>query len=53
MSAVTQLDEPYVDKVPVYDARELTQDGDLARIKLSDQVYTLRITRTGKLILTK
>ncbi|WP_323769845.1 hemin uptake protein HemP [Antarctobacter sp.] len=39
--------------LPVYDARELTEGGDLARIRLADQLYTLRITRAGKLILTK
>lgn len=53
MRAVTQLDETLVDNVPLYDARDLTQNGDLARIRLADQIYTLRITRTGKLILTK
>ncbi|MEM1099931.1 MAG: hemin uptake protein HemP [Pseudomonadota bacterium] len=40
------------DRVPVYDAEVLTRDG-LARIALGDQLYTLRITRAGKLILTK
>lgn len=39
--------------LPIYDANDLTQGGDLAQIKLSDQIYTLRITRAGKLILTK
>ena len=38
---------------PVHDARALTGGGDLARIVLDGQVYTLRITRAGKLILTK
>lgn len=38
---------------PVYDARALTQQGDTAQIVLDGQVYTLRITRAGKLILTK
>ena len=46
------------DGVPVYNAEELTRDertrsGGLARIVLGDQTYTLRITRAGKLILTK
>lgn len=41
------------DGLPVYDANDLTKGGDLARIKLGDQLYTLRITRAGKLILTK
>lgn len=41
------------DSLPVYEATHLTKGGDLARIKLEDQLYTLRITRAGKLILTK
>lgn len=39
--------------VPTYDARALIPDGVQARIILDGQVYTLRITRAGKLILTK
>ena len=39
--------------LPAYDARCLTQDGNQAQIVLDGQVYTLRITRAGKLILTK
>ncbi|SEO20927.1 Hemin uptake protein HemP [Salinihabitans flavidus] len=39
--------------LPVYDATQLTSPTGLARIVLGDQVYTLRITRAGKLILTK
>ncbi|MCA0134191.1 hemin uptake protein HemP [Pseudosulfitobacter pseudonitzschiae] len=41
------------DKAPAHDARSLTEGGDQARIVLDGQVYTLRITRAGKLILTK
>ena len=41
------------ERLPVYDATDLTKGGDLAKIKLEDQLYTLRITRAGKLILTK
>ena len=41
------------DGVPVYEATDLTKGGDLALIKLDDRLYTLRITRAGKLILTK
>lgn len=41
------------DNLPIYEAAHLTKGGDLARIKLDDQIYTLRITRAGKLILTK
>ncbi|MGY6548224.1 MAG: hemin uptake protein HemP [Roseinatronobacter sp.] len=39
--------------IPVHDAQTLMRDGNLAHITLNDQVYTLRITRAGKLILTK
>nr|WP_228069286.1 hemin uptake protein HemP [Marivivens aquimaris] len=39
--------------MPLYSATDLTQGGDLAQISLAGQVYTLRITRAGKLILTK
>ncbi len=38
---------------PLHDARVLTQGGVQARITLDGQVYALRITRAGKLILTK
>ena len=39
--------------LPTYSARDLTEGGDLAQIVLDTQTYTLRITRAGKLILTK
>ncbi len=39
--------------LPTYAATDLTKNGDQAQIVLGDQVYTLRITRAGKLILTK
>ncbi len=38
---------------PLHDAEALTQGGSQARIELRGQVYCLRITRAGKLILTK
>lgn len=38
---------------PVHDATTLTGANGLALIRLGDAVYTLRITRAGKLILTK
>ena len=41
------------DDAPVHDARELTGSVGSARIVLDGAVYTLRITRQGKLILTK
>lgn len=36
-----------------YDARDLVGAGQTAAILLDGKVYTLRITRAGKLILTK
>ncbi len=39
--------------LPLHDARELTGAEGLALILLDGQAYTLRITRAGKLILTK
>jgi hemin uptake protein HemP len=38
---------------PVHDARHLTGGDGTAFIVLDDKTYTLRITRAGKLILTK
>ena len=38
---------------PVYDARRLTEGAGTAMIVLDDKTYQLRITRAGKLILTK
>lgn len=38
---------------PVYDAREMTDSDGRATIVLDGQAYNLRITRAGKLILTK
>ncbi len=39
--------------VPAYDARELVGGGTQATLLLDRQAYTLRVTRAGKLILTK
>jgi hemin uptake protein HemP len=39
--------------IPSYDATILTAGGSVARIFLNGQSYALRITRQGKLILTK
>lgn len=41
------------DTLPIHEATDLTKGGILAQIKLEDQLYTLRITRACKLILTK
>lgn len=40
-------------EVPRHDALHLTAGGTTAQIALHGQVYALRITRAGKLILTK
>lgn len=40
-------------RAPVHRAEELTAGGQTARILLGNQVYQLRITKLGKLILTK
>ncbi|NSX54276.1 hemin uptake protein HemP [Parasulfitobacter algicola] len=39
--------------LPSYNARSLVGDGVQAHIVLDNQLYVLRITRAGKLILTK
>jgi hemin uptake protein HemP len=38
---------------PELDAQELLKGYQAVQIRLGDQLYTLRITRAGKLILTK
>ncbi|MCR8550155.1 hemin uptake protein HemP [Salipiger sp. P9] len=42
-----------VPAIPRHEARALTGGGNIAEIDLDGQVYTLRITKAGKLILTK
>jgi len=44
---------PLPTQIPCHDATTLTAGGPLAQIALDGQIYTLRITRQGKLILTK
>lgn len=51
--AMTKHETFQQDVTPTYSARDLTDGGNLARIVLDNTVYTLRITRLGKLILTK
>ena len=43
----------FTDPMPVHAAHVLTAGGVQARIVLDGQVYSLRITKAGKLILTK
>lgn len=47
------LPAPTPATLPVHAAETLTRGGNLAHIVLEEQTYTLRITRAGKLILTK
>ncbi|MGR3814917.1 MAG: hemin uptake protein HemP [Cognatishimia activa] len=44
---------PKPTSIPYYNAKALIGRGSEARIMLDDKLYTLRITRAGKLILTK
>ena len=53
MSPASHPAPPPTSEPPAHDARALTEGGTQARIVLDGQVYTLRITRQGKLILTK
>ncbi|MEM9966898.1 MAG: hemin uptake protein HemP [Pseudomonadota bacterium] len=57
MNAMTQVPQPKAapetPRMDTYDARDLIKTGSQACIILEDQVYYLRITRAGKLILTK
>ncbi|MBY5935634.1 hemin uptake protein HemP [Tateyamaria omphalii] len=57
MNAMTQVPNttaaPDPQQMDTYDARDLIKDGVQASIVLDGQVYYLRITRAGKLILTK
>ena len=51
--SVDEQTVPIQNKLPTYDAKALTKGVDQAQIVLGDQIYTLRITRAGKLLLTK
>lgn len=53
LNVVREIRGPMPVPPPLYEATDLTEGGGLAQIKLGDQLYTLRITRAGKLILTK
>lgn len=44
---------PATEEAPSYEARTLLAGGARARIVLDDRVYTLSLTRAGKLILTR
>ena len=51
--AQTKTEPDLVADTTCHDARELTAGANTALIVLDGQIYTLRITRAGKLILTK
>lgn len=47
------IKENLQETLPTYNAKALTEGGAQANIILDEQHYKLRITRSGKLILTK
>lgn len=53
MNAMSPSRSAGADPIPSHQALQLTLGGAQAHIILAEQVYTLRITRAGKLILTK
>lgn len=57
MNAMTDLPRPsqtpMQPNLPTYKAEDLTDGGAQACITLDGQIYFLRITKAGKLILTK
>lgn len=58
MNAITPIyhdaaEDPRNEGLPRHEALTLTQGGNQALIELDGKIYTLRITRAGKLILTK
>jgi hemin uptake protein HemP len=53
MNLTLQEHSPEAVTPPRHDARALTDGGKAAEIALDGKTYTLRITRAGKLILTK
>ncbi|MFV1875984.1 MULTISPECIES: hemin uptake protein HemP [Nioella] len=53
MTAQIPLPQSLTQSAPVHSAGDLLGDSRVAYIALEDQVYTLRLTRAGKLLLTK
>lgn len=53
MQKMNPQESATIKAVPEYNAQNLTQNGQLAKILLDEKCYYLRITRQGKLILTK
>lgn len=46
-------DRPSPQALPLHFATDLTEGGRIAHVQHGDQIYTLRITKAEKLILTK
>lgn len=56
MTRITLAEQPgpaNANAVPIHDAEVLLEGGRKAAILLGEQIYTLQITRQGKLLLTK
>ena len=53
MNAITPIHADLPKTAPLHDAYALTRGGQTAHILLDGKMYQLRITRAGKLILTK
>lgn len=53
MNAMTDRHAGLEAPQPLHQAEQLTLGGRTAKIMLGDALYTLRITKSGKLILTK
>ncbi|SNS19836.1 Hemin uptake protein hemP [Tropicimonas sediminicola] len=53
MNTISLTDSAALPGRPTFDARAMTGENGLAQIVLDEKVYTLRITKAGKLILTK
>ncbi|MEV8467743.1 hemin uptake protein HemP [Fluviibacterium sp. DFM31] len=52
-AAPTSIADGAEEILPQHDARDLINGGVLTQIRLDRAIYTLRIPRQGKLILTK
>lgn len=52
MTVMPMTEKPEAEP-PIHDVLTLTEGGSLARLVHRGEVYVLRITRLGKLILTK
>ena len=48
-----EVDDEAPKRAPRYDALDLVKSGNLVYFSVCYEIYTLRITRAGKLLLTK